>query len=350
MIESSRRSLEHSANAYVWDVALPSNGADNRQSEITVLDTGWPSEVVEAPLPSQMGEEGKTETLQERFGAAVDELKSEPLPHETYTLEMADQEQPFTHYTQAGNIFQVLRFGIHSGEFKNRINALRQSDPAVDKIAPQMSGFHFSKGGSYQGADSISLGTYDEHTVRSRDFVLLVSPTTKVFGLHPEERDSSTGYGHGIVSNEGGADFDISNPTAYKDEVLAANIIPPKDIKGVVLNERASIISSLQGLTRNNAVMYSQAKLNDPELAKEDLFANSRLIAELTGSPEAAASVDELAGQVDTMKTVDLITAVNALQRGLLKEFVGRDSELSEPTLRGAIEDKFGIKIMSNTD
>jgi hypothetical protein len=286
------------------------------------------------------------ETLGARLETAVDEIMSEPLPKGAYSLETAERERPFTHYTEPGNIFQVLRFGLQSGNFKNRINTLRQSDKALDSLAPQMSGLRFENGGSYQGVDSISLGTYDDYTVRSRDLVFLVDPETKVFGLRPEERDSSTGYGHGIVANEIDGDFDIGNPTAYKDEVLAANIIPPSGIKAVVINERASIVRSLQKLTRNNAVSYSQTKLKNPEAAKEDLLANSRLIATLTGNPEAIAKVDALAGQVETMRTVDLTQTLNLLQSSLLQELVGQDVALSESTLREAIERKFGIIVI----
>jgi|GEM_PF-7001762 len=288
------------------------------------------------------------DTVDARLEAALDEIKSGPLPKAPYSLEQADQEQPFTHYTQPGNIFQILRYGIHSNNFKNRLDEARQQDGALDAVAPQISGSHFQKGASYQGKDSISLGEYDPRDVRTRELVFLVDPETPVFGLRPEERDASTGYGHGIVAPEIDGDFKIGNPTAYPTEVLAANIIPPSRIKGVSMHDKASIVRNLRDLTQNSAVQYSQPASPDREAAKENLMANTRLIASLTQNPETVARVDALADQIDTMSTSERIRALHSLQRSSLQEIVGQDVPLTESALRSAIERTFGVTIISN--
>lgn len=285
--------------------------------------------------------------LQRRFELAIDEIKAGSAPEQAYSLETAEQEKPFTHYTNPGNIFQILRFGLQSGNFKNRIDALRATDPMLDDVAKQLSGLRFKKGGSYQGVDSISLGLYSSDTVRNQDLVLLVDPDTKVFGLDPNHRTKS-GYGHGIEPGEVDGGFEIGNRTAYQNEVVAANIIPPSEIKGVIINERASILSSLRDITREYVILYQQTKNTDPQATKENLLANSRLIASLSGEPDAEAKIEALSSQIDSMQTNDMIKSLNALQKDLLQGFVGRDQELSEPTVRDAIQTRFGVKLLTN--
>jgi hypothetical protein len=316
----------------------------------------WSAAVrIELPRTESSSEHDQTEELganpealsvHDRLARSIDEIRNFPEPKADYSLEDADRDRPYTHYTQPGNIFQILRFGIQSGNFKNRVNDERRDDPSLDDIAPLISGLRYQKGGSYQGKDSISLGLYSDQTLRSENFVLLVDPDTKVFGASPVERDSSTGYGHGIVSSESDNGFAIGNPTAYQTEVLAANVIPPSEIKGVVLNKRASILSSLRELTRNSATLYSQAKLDNPEGAKEDLLATSRLIAKLSGDPTAENRVDELAQQVDQLPTVDLMQSLNMMNRELLRSLVGPDTPLNEESLRDALEAKFKVKFI----
>jgi len=285
--------------------------------------------------------------LQKRFELAVDEIKNGSAPEQTYTLETAEQERPFTHYTNPGNIFQILRFGIQSGNFKNRIDALRTTDPKLNDVAKQLSGLRFKKGGSYQGADSISLGLYSSDTVRNQDLVLLVDPDAKVFGLDPSHRTKS-GYGHGIEPGDVDGGFNIGNPIAYQNEVVAANIVPPSEIKGVIMNERVSILSSLRDITREYVVLYQQTKNFDPQATKENLFANSRLIASLSGEPDAEAKIEALSSQIDTMQTKDIIKSLTALQKDLLQGLVGRDQELSESTIKDIIQSKFGIRLLTN--
>lgn len=285
--------------------------------------------------------------LQQRFQLAVDEIKSGSAPEQAYTLETAEREKPFTHYTNPGNIFQILRFGLQSANFKNRVDALRVTDPKLDDVAKQLSGLRFKTGGSYQGVDSISLGLYSSDTVRNQDLVLLVDPDTTVFGLDPSHRTAS-GYGHGIEPTEIDGGFDIRNPTAYQNEVVAANIVPPSEIKGVIINDRASILSGLRNLTREHVALYQQTKNTDPQATKESLFANSRLIASLSGEPDAEAKIEALESHIDTMPTVDIIQSLNVLQRDLLKGFVGRDRQLNESTVREAIQSKFGIRLLTN--
>lgn len=224
---------------------------------------------------------------------------------------------------------------------------MRRTDPKLDEVAKQMSGLRYRKGGSYQGADSISLGLYSSSTVRNQDLVLLIDPNTKVFGLDPDHRTKS-GYGHGIDPGKVDGGFDIGNPTAYQNEVVAANTVPPSEIKGVIINERASILSSLGHITREYVVLYQQTKRRDPQANKENLLANSRLIASLSGEHDAEAKIEALSSQIDAMQTNDIIKSINVLQRDLLHGFVGRDLELNESALRDAIQSRFGIKLLTN--
>lgn len=286
-------------------------------------------------------------TLQEQFNLAVEDIKSFPTPKESLSLDDIDTLEPYTHYTSPGNLLQILRFGIQSGNFKNRLLEKRGANPAIDSIARQMCGFRFQQGASYQGKDSVCLGAYNRKAVAHSNLVLLVDSSTKVFGNKPEER-TTTGYGHGIEIGEDSEGFEISNSIAYSNEVLAANIIPPNAIKGVVIGRYTSVLNGLSDVTRNNVLMYSQAKMIDPRSAKENLFATSRLIATLSDDASGAAKIDEVERQIDSLAHNDLLKTVSTLQRELLQKFIGNDTTLSEASFRSALERKFGFKFMSS--
>ena len=128
-------------------------------------------------------------------------LKNLDTSRTDYSLDAAHSERPFTHYTHGGNVLQILRFGLQSNNFKNRLSEYRAADTEVDAVARQLSGFRYKQGASYQGKDSISLSEWNEDVYAGpRGVLLLVNPATEVWGLDGQ-RDA-TGYGHGIGIQE----------------------------------------------------------------------------------------------------------------------------------------------------
>ncbi len=160
---------------------------------------------------------------------ALKELVDLQTDRREYSFDDVENEKPLTHYSKIGNIFQILRFGIQGNNFKNRLNALREDNPGAEKIGEQISGLRIKQGGSYQGEDSICLSKDCENlTVRPSNVIYLINPNIKTFGNDERERDRESGYGSGIKIQVVEEDYKIGNPTAYSDEVLAANIILPK--------------------------------------------------------------------------------------------------------------------------
>jgi hypothetical protein len=98
--------------------------------------------------------------------------------------------------------------------------------------------------------------------------------------------------------------------------------------------------------THANVDIYTQAKLWDAAGAKEDLLANPRLLADLVGSSEIGAGIDDLETQLESLASPDISKAIGTLQRQALKIFVGLDQELTEETLRAAITNHFGISFI----
>jgi len=300
---------------------------------------------------SSVGEQQtpQPETLAQNFARAVEEIKQPFIDREPYSAEDADHERPLTHYTKAGNIFQILRFGIQSNNFKNRVNALRSNDPELDAVAQQMSGLRIKQGGSYQGGDSISLDKYKASPhIPPGNVSVLIKPNIRTYGAKPEQRDTNSGYGHGIVVKDIEGDFKVGNPTAYKTELLAANIVPPNDIRAILVPERTSILRGITDASRENAILYAQTKHQNPQTAKEDLLANCRLLASLSASPELEKEIEQLGSQVDSMQANEVARSINAFQMQLLQEFVGKDIELTEEALRTAIQERFNIEFLTS--
>lgn len=285
-------------------------------------------------------------SLHEQFNDALEEIKSFPFPKAPLTYEEVGSLKPYSHYTSPGNILQILRFGIQSGNFKNRINENRINDPLLDDIASKMSGFRYQQGASYQGKDSICLSEYDGKF--RHHLMFLVDPDIKVFGGNPNERDKTVGYSSGaiIVDEAKKEGFDIGNSAGYGRERLAANIVPPSAIKGVIIGPYASLLNGLQEVTGNNVLAYEQARLKDPAHAKEDLLANSKLIAELSNDAGAEAMLKDFSEQIDGMPYKELRVAMSKLQNSLLGLLVGMNNPLNEKTLRNVIEEKFGFKFI----
>lgn len=269
------------------------------------------------------------------------ELKNIDLPREEYSLEKAKEEKPLMHYSKAGNIFQILRFGIQSSDFKNKFDLVRESSPENEKIAQEICGLRIKQGGSYQGKDSISLSKYSSDLyVPPNNVLYLINPGIKTFG--DEERDTTSGYGHGINIK---GEYEIGNSIAYKNEVLAANIILPRDIRSVVIGKFDRILRDMGSVVRENVMIYIQQKNRDKR-AGEDLVATIKLLSDLSGNKELELKAIELEKQLLEMDSKIICLKIQNLQQEALKEFIGKDKKLDEESIRNAIQIHFNINIL----
>lgn len=274
---------------------------------------------------------------------ATEELKSLQVERQEYSIEDAEQEKPLMHYSKAGNIFQILRFGIQSNNFKNRFDVLREDNPKAEKIAQQMCGLRIKQGGSYQGADSISLLKYSEELFIPPSCVLyLINPNIKTFGDNNKERDLTAGYGQGIKKRMVAGDYEVGNNMAYNREILGANIIVPKELRAVVVNKFTSIISDMREVVRQNVKIFMTETKRTPR-DSEDLVATLKLLAEITSSEDINTEIQALRERLATMSYHEICTELNSFQRKALAEFVGTGKKLNEENLRRAIENKFNI-------
>jgi hypothetical protein len=270
-------------------------------------------------------------------------LKSLDTSRSEYSLATARSERPFTHYTHGGNVLQILRFGLQSNNFKNRLSDYR-TDPQVDEVVKQLSGFRFKQGASYQGKDSISLSMWGDNMYAGpRGVLLLIDPATEVWGLDGQ-RDA-TGYGHGIGVHEVEGGYEVGNATAYKSEVVACNVIPPVDIRAIVVGKSARILSDMRTMLSEQAKLYSQAKHRDVAKANEDMLANVRMLANLTNDAELQQRTNDLEPQLSTLPYTDVVREVATLQREGLQRFVG-EKDLTEDTLRQAISERFNVQLL----
>ncbi len=277
---------------------------------------------------------------------AAEELENFQIDRQEYSLDDAKREKPFMHYSRAGNIFQILRFGIQSNNFKNRFNALRKDNPEAEKLAQQMCGLRIKQGGSYQEVDSISLSKYEDQTYTPPGNVLyFINPDIKTFGGSEEERDSTSGYGHGIKSQVVAKEYRVGNPTAYRDEVLGANVIMPKELRAVVIDKFTSIISDMSRVAQENAKVFMQEKTRNPR-ASEDLVATVKLLAELVRNEVITSKSREFEKQLPTMSHQEICARLIDIQKEALTEFVGADKKLDEEGVRQAIESRFGIQFI----
>ncbi|MFC1727267.1 hypothetical protein ACFL0Y_01970 [Patescibacteria group bacterium] len=264
-----------------------------------------------------------------------------------YSLDTASSEKPLMHYTHGGNLLQILRFGLQSNNFKNQLSEHRASDPELDVIANQISGFRFKQGASYQGKDSISMSLWNENMFAGPgNVLLLVNPDTQVWGLEgPRE---ATGYGHGIKVQKVEGDYEVGNATAYSDEVAACNIIPPVDIRAIVVDKWARILRDMSLIIHEQAKIYSQEKQRDPRRANEDMLANVRLLAALNNDEELQQRADAMEERLPQLAYRDVAMEVIALQKSGLQKFIG-NRDLNEDNLRQAISERFNIKILEKS-
>ncbi|MDO8551910.1 MAG: hypothetical protein Q7S01_00080 [bacterium] len=277
----------------------------------------------------------------------AEELAGLQINRPEYSIENAVREKPLMHYSKAGNIFQILRFGIQSNNFKNRFDALRNGNPGANRLAQQMCGLCIKQGGSYQGADSISLSKFSEklHTPPG-NVLYLVNPRIKTFGDSDAERNPKSGYGHGIKGQLVAGEYAIGNPTAYRDEVLGANAIMPKELRAIVIDKSTSIISDMSRVVQENVKGFMQEKLRNSR-ASEDLVATAKLLAELAGNADIATKAQELQKQSDTMDYREICMKLISLQKKALVELVGTGKNLDEENLRQAIEKRFNIRFIT---
>lgn len=277
---------------------------------------------------------------------AIEELGNLQIDRQEYSLEDAKREKPLMHYSKAGNIFQILRFGVQSNNFKNRFDTLRKDNPEAEKLAQQMCGLRIKQGGSYQEVDSISLSKYSEQLHTPPGNVLyFINPDIKTFGGSDEERDPTSGYGHGIISQVVAEEYKVGNPTAYRDEVLGANAIMPKELRAVVIDKFTSIISDMNRVVEENVIVFMQEKNRNPR-ASEDLVATAKLLAELSGNEGITIEAQELEKQLTTMSYQEICTKLICIQKKALAEFVGTDKKMDEESVRQAIESRFGIRFI----
>lgn len=275
---------------------------------------------------------------------AVEALHEQTDTERPSSLVEATEDAPLMHYTMTGNVFQILRFGIQSNNFKNRLNEQRGRDGKAEELAKKMNGLRVKQGGSYQGKDGISLSQFHESMFANSDnLLLLIDPTIPTYGSTKTERDSSTGYGHGIPIQtiEGG--YEVGNPTAYSDEVIGINIIPPSHLRAIVIGKNESILRGLNRTVHENTKLYVQQRSRNEHVA-EDVLATPRLLAEWVSSEVMEARINELQKRMPEMSSNDIAKEVNAIQRELIAEFTGEE-RATEEGLRKAIEDKFGIRI-----
>lgn len=258
-----------------------------------------------------------------------------------YSFESANQEKPYIHQTRCGNIFQILRFGIQSNNFKNRLDELREDNTALEEIAKQMNGIRFV-GASYQEDDSVSLSEYSEKKAvpHPNKLVFLINPDIGVVGRSDNERDITSGYGSGIKSRVIDGEYKIGNKMAYSDEVLGVNVILPKDIRAVIVGKYSSIISDMSNIT-----MESEKYLKKPRAA-EDIVANSMLLAGLTGSDDLVFKINELKNNMESMDYSKVCSELFYIQKSALSRFVGIGNEVNEENVRKAIEEKFNIQFI----
>lgn len=277
---------------------------------------------------------------------AAEELKSLQINRQEYSIGDAEQEKPLTHYSKAGNIFQILRFGVQSNNFKNRFDGLRENNPKTEKLAQQMCGLRVRQGGSHQEADSISLSRYSEKLYTPPGNILyLINPGIKTFGGSDEERDVASGYGRGIKSRKVAEEYEVGNPMAYHNEVLGANIIMPKELMAVVIDKFTSIIVDMNSVARENVKVFLQEKTRDPR-AGEDLVATAKLLAELVEDEDIDNEARELEKQLVTMDYQEICTKLIDIQKKALVKFVGAGKKLDEESVRQAIESRFNIRFI----
>lgn len=334
--EKRREILEHAKSTEEYQEA--------RRLKLEKVDRFVEDQEKISALQEQLGAEPNTSEITttrqalEKLGATIERGE--------YSLEDAEREKPLMHYSKAGNIFQILRFGIQSNNFKNRFDELRKDNPEAEKLAQQMCGLRIKQGGSYQEVDSISLSKYSAQLHTPPGNVLyFINPDIKTFGGSDEERDLTSGYGHGIKSQVVAEEYKVGNPTAYRDEILGANAIMPKELRAVVIDKFTSIISDMSRVVQENAKVFMQEKLRNPR-ASEDLVATAKLLGELAGNDSITSEAQELEKQLATMSYQEICTKLIAIQKKALAEFVGTDKKMDEESVRQAIESRFGIQFI----
>lgn len=288
---------------------------------------------------------------------AIKDITDNHPNRQEYSVEDARKEKPFTHYSNTKNLFQILRFGIHSANFKNRINTFGLDDKNLDELLPYMRTPGVATCG-YQEGDSISLNTFEPIGLpkswqlgRVKRYLFLVNSKTEIWGLNPDERDDLNGHGTAIKKLSIGG-YRIGNDSAGKDEVLAMNIIKPADIRAVVMpdEESVSVLDNIRELSSEYVKYYlRERKYNSKENIdniKQLFLADLWVMADVSRDERLKKEVKTVWDELDKIEDEKVLGKLSKLQDEVLESFIdGR--EISEENLRMAISKKFGITLIT---
>lgn len=293
---------------------------------------------------------------------AIKEIIDNHPDRREYSVEDAAIERPLTHYSYVKNLFQILRFGIHSKNFKNRVDALDPEDKKLDELLPYMRTSGVATCG-YQGRDSISLNTLGSagglpsSRQLGQDYLLfLVNPEIETWGKNPEERGEQSIHFHGTTIKEklGIGDYRIGNTAAGENEVLAVNIIKPADIRAVLMPDESSV--SVLNDVRETLLKYTEYylrvrkyrdNLGHTDEMKQEILEDLWVMADTLGDENLIKEIKAIRDEIDETEDGEALENVLKLQDKVLGCFLdGR--EISENNFRIAISRKFGISLITN--
>jgi len=284
-------------------------------------------------------------------------INNHPIRRE-YSAEDAKKEKPLTHYSGTKNLFQILRFGIHSANFKNRINSLRLEDKNLDELLPYIRTPGVATCG-YQGCDSISLNTFEPLGLPKswqlgevKKCLFLVNSEIEVWGLNPDERGEQNNHATTIKRKLGIGNYRIGNEAASRDEVLAVNIIKPADILAVIMpDERSvSVLDNIRELSHEYVNYYLRERKyrgkEDIDSIKQLVLADLWVMADVSKDDALTKNVKTVWDELDKIEDREVLEKVLKLQDEVLGSFID-EREVSEENLRMAISKKFGITLIT---
>ena len=286
---------------------------------------------------------------------AVKEIIDNNPDRQEYSGEDAQREKPLTHFSSTKNLFQILRFGIQSGNFKDRAKALDPENTELDRLIPYMRTPVTSTCG-YQGRDCISLNTFEASGLPTSNqlgeqLLFLVNPDIETWGLNPDERGGDNGHGTSIKNISIG-DYKIGNSGAGKYEVLTVGIIKPADIRAVVIpdEESVSVLDNIREFSSKYVEHYLQERKykgkEDTDRMKKRLLEDLWIMADVSKDEKLIKEVKTFWDEIDKIEDSQVLEKVSKLQDEVLESFVD-GKEISEENLRMAISGKFGITLIN---
>lgn len=273
-----------------------------------------------------------------------------------YSIEDAEIEKPLTHFSYVNNLFQILRFGIHSKNFENRAKALDPEDKKLDELLLRMKTPGMATCG-YQGCDSISLNTFEPNGLPNswqlgqfKKVLFLVNPEIESWGINPEDRGDRNGQGNAIKEKLSVGDYRIGNGAAGEDEVLAVNIIKPADIRAVLMpDERfVSVLNDIREtlLDAMKKYLLGRRYREDIDEIKQTIFSDLWVMTDTLGNEKLTKEVKTIWDEIDGTEDEEALANVLRLQDAVLSSFVDGE-EISEKNLRIAISRKFEINLIT---